>query len=43
MIAGLIIISGLQFLLAFLAYDIFFGPSQPSGGLLFDVRKKTEC
>ncbi len=42
MIASLPIISGIQFLLAFFAYDISSGPSQPIGDLLFDVRERTE-
>jgi dolichol-phosphate mannosyltransferase len=37
MIASLPIISGIQFVLAFFAYDISSGPSQPIGDLLFDV------
>ena len=42
MTAGLLLVSGIQFLLAFLAYDIFFGPSRLSDSLLLDVRKRTE-
>ncbi|KRW60860.1 glycosyltransferase family 2 protein [Pseudomonas sp. TTU2014-080ASC] len=40
MIASLPIISGVQFILAFFAYDIAREPTNPIAGLLFDTRKK---
>jgi len=43
MIASLPIISGIQFLLAFFAYDISTAPSQPISDLLFDVHESQEA
>ena len=40
MIASLPIISGIQFVLAFFAFDISSVPSQPIGDLLFDASEQ---